>query len=929
MEWLRITLFVSAICSVSNSIIESPQKEVNGFLGVAFRYKLISTEKGYHELLTEDQKPLPKDTWVRLHYGHNEIYGLPLYEKGKYTYYIASEVNGHKSTKKIPVIIRDWRDDFLHEVKLCTNLTNDLFLNHLDRRYILIDNIAKYLLNTDVQNVKVRRYKDGCFWFSFLHIENEKRCDYEKIDQIQKRMFNGGEISSNFIKKLSSIELLSANLNFTGGCVRPTKKKEKENIGWVKTVAPIMILLGIILIPVSISCYVLRGVRRRQNKMRQQEEKRLKEESIRVQEQMNEYKRACGLDGSFETEADTQHATTPKWNQVVPRNGKRVFLTNLLERYTPQGIQNKFELLSRSKKTLNPISRMLDIRTNTNGLTNNRRLRNSLNNQGRAHALTSYLNNTNMYGDNLPEHLASSAVNLRRSSTMYSPVLPLLDSKRKSVSFFDISGPNRFSAFESDKNSAYRRFSDETRRKLSSQSCTAVDKLKSYGEDNNFHSTPFQAGSTNFGHLNSRSCPRITPSKKTVSVGTSTESTGIRRSRSQSVINSMKNLAATGKDIAAILRERRQARKRQMAGNFRYDVPIGTQTNKQKSQIRFYIGDETDDINMYYDDSTITHGVPNAIYDKNFVPHSKKDNMTSYTQNALRKPTRKYKELPWQQQARLEGHVSSPSVSSTINDDHLYLNQLKLVDYHVDKATSPSELIYSQHPSESYTSGYYEDDLIRPIPNRIQYPVDMKLEQMYHPTHKPFTTRRKNGNAAERRKSFRKRRNSTNRAVLKENDPSWNDLDFAIRDGFGQYGGYQIEKENLSQNPRYPAINQPHLFNHPQHYGHSPTFQMDERSLGSVSSDVTYMDLGSEYELSFEQDFADYHKRRKSYSSLDFPLQQFSRGTYEERNETPYIHNNFFPDHTDTYTTYSKGNSYFTQPSSVFVKSRNGIDQFV
>ena len=112
---------------------------------------------------------------------------------------------------------------------------------------------------------------------------------------LDNQIFMDGNIFKDFAKPVHHLtSVKSAYLNLSGSCVKPkylvpVLKTSVKDLLWVKIVAQILLLQGIVGISVAILCYVIRGVRRRQNKMRQGQDKLTREDELRLQEQMSEY----------------------------------------------------------------------------------------------------------------------------------------------------------------------------------------------------------------------------------------------------------------------------------------------------------------------------------------------------------------------------------------------------------------------------------------------------------------------------------------------------------------------------------------------------------------------------------------------------------------------------------------------------------------
>lgn len=362
---------------------------VRGSVGSTFNHKLKflcngepTTDREQIELLTADENIISKSSWIDLDQQKRTIYGFPLKgNEGKSTYVLrittfANEIP-EKYFVKINVVIEGQVNQYHHQIKLCTSLSIDIFLKELDRRYELASLLSFYLLKAKVDDFYFNKFSKGCIWFSFKNIEDGGKCDLDKLKMLDNQIFMNGEISKDFAKSVNHLtSVKSANLNLSGSCVKPKSTSSVKDLRWVKTVAPILLLVGIVGIPVAISCYVCRGVRRRQNKMRQQQDKLAREDELRLQEQMREYREACGIDD--ESVSDISASVQTK-SRNIPKVERDTFFSKIIQQYMPNVLQDKMDIgksmLDYTKKEsskkkffsgpTNPLQKLLDIRSTT------------------------------------------------------------------------------------------------------------------------------------------------------------------------------------------------------------------------------------------------------------------------------------------------------------------------------------------------------------------------------------------------------------------------------------------------------------------------------------------------------------------------------------------------------------------------------------
>ena len=218
---------------------------------------------------------------VKFNWLNYEIYGFPQDgNDGVSTYYLQARLKsgGGVKTESYKIFIQVLNETYLHEIKLCTTMSFRVYNNHLETRYELAKILARYLLDTEVMNLRIRRYDSGCIYFSFIHLDDVDTCNHDKMKVIQSQLYGeDNDIKEEFRLALKGITVIkSVNLTLLGDCIFVPTPPPKTNLEWVKTAAPILILGAIILIPVAISCYVCRGVRKRQIAMQHILDKKLK-----------------------------------------------------------------------------------------------------------------------------------------------------------------------------------------------------------------------------------------------------------------------------------------------------------------------------------------------------------------------------------------------------------------------------------------------------------------------------------------------------------------------------------------------------------------------------------------------------------------------------------------------------------------------------
>ena len=119
-----------------------------------------------YQLVTEDKKQLYTNTWLKYKWTSNEIYGLPLEgNEGVSIYYIkiTTQDSADKRYQEIKIFTSPAFQSYFHQVKVCTHpKTVTHLMNRLDTRYALMEMLAKNLMDTAVENLRLK----GCLLYT-------------------------------------------------------------------------------------------------------------------------------------------------------------------------------------------------------------------------------------------------------------------------------------------------------------------------------------------------------------------------------------------------------------------------------------------------------------------------------------------------------------------------------------------------------------------------------------------------------------------------------------------------------------------------------------------------------------------------------------------------------------------------------------------
>ncbi|XP_065669333.1 uncharacterized protein LOC136088736 [Hydra vulgaris] len=455
---------------------------INVYLGNPFQRTLNNPKQKNQisvDLLTENRTKLPENSWVKFHWTSNEIYGLPLEANlGSSKFLIKKKKNGGESFQHLHIVVNERKQDFSHKVTVCTSSSFETFLNNLDNRYTLIKELALYLLNTDVKNIQVHDFTKSCLRFSFLHVENEKSCDKEKINELSNKL--KPEFISELKTKFLHFFISDANITLVGECL------SKSPLKWLKSATPFLLLSAIIFIPVGISCYVCRAVRSRKNAIRIMADKKLREEQAAIAEEIKRFTQFCQL---HEENIENEETFTPKWNCSV-KNNKKNFIENILKPNSPkkefiqssQILSRDNPIIKKQTKFLNPISSYFRISTPAIKKREQELKAKNLKDKNlkRQASIRSNMNDMHLNLINSSQNLSLQLPNRNSRNSLHETnyLLKVEDEKyKKSVSFNELSNLTQKELKSTSSLSTYRKTSQNCDAMGSTLSCISMDNI--------------------------------------------------------------------------------------------------------------------------------------------------------------------------------------------------------------------------------------------------------------------------------------------------------------------------------------------------------------------------------------------------------------------------------------------------------------------
>ena len=275
------------------------------------------------ELLTADGKKLFATSWIKFDQSNLKLFGFPL--KGnqhEHSFALkATNSKGKSAIQSITIVVHSLEPSLNHYIHLCTTMTLSEYGGSVERRLRLAKAIANYIFpGVRTENLWIWKFQKGCMYLSFRHLPRKGRCDFDALQTIEEKILDNGEVNSAFQQALKGITgVISVNLTVQYECRRSNSTIVDNELGWLRDIAPIFILLAVVAVPTLISCIVCREVRRRQAAMRQLQDRRMKEDREQMLIQAAEYKHECGLDSESE---DDEECTNRPYRQLEEESKK-------------------------------------------------------------------------------------------------------------------------------------------------------------------------------------------------------------------------------------------------------------------------------------------------------------------------------------------------------------------------------------------------------------------------------------------------------------------------------------------------------------------------------------------------------------------------------------------------------------------------------
>ena len=277
------------------------------------------------ELLTSDRKRLFATSWIKFDQSNLKLYGFPLKgNQNKHTFILkATNSKGKSAEQTVVIVVYALKTVLNHYVHICTTMALSEYGGNVERRLRLAKAIANYIFpSIRTHDIWIWKFYEGCIFLTFKHLPRNGQCDFDAIQTIEEKIFDDGEVNSAFQQALKGItNIVSVNVTVLNECKRSNATNADNDLGWLRDIAPVFILIAVVAVPTLISCIVCREVRRRQATMRQLQDRRMKEDREQMLLQAAEYKHECG----FDSESENGDGRAHRQSRQQEEEGKRFF----------------------------------------------------------------------------------------------------------------------------------------------------------------------------------------------------------------------------------------------------------------------------------------------------------------------------------------------------------------------------------------------------------------------------------------------------------------------------------------------------------------------------------------------------------------------------------------------------------------------------
>ena len=224
------------------------------------------------QLQTRDGKPVPSNSWIKLHQDRQEIYGLPLDESFKlYFFKLVATDSGKKSAwVDFEIVVQEAQEENSLTFNVKILLDYNTFIKNTTLHMLLLEKVASFF-GVNVTNVRVLSFAKGSviFSFTFDFLKNEP-CDHDEIKVlISKFQMSSGDLSEKFRSSLlpefpteSGTYALSESCSDIVYAIETKRgpKTEDDKAWWVYAIIPAVALVALLII----ACVVI--IRRKQKK---------------------------------------------------------------------------------------------------------------------------------------------------------------------------------------------------------------------------------------------------------------------------------------------------------------------------------------------------------------------------------------------------------------------------------------------------------------------------------------------------------------------------------------------------------------------------------------------------------------------------------------------------------------------------------------
>ncbi|EDO37889.1 predicted protein [Nematostella vectensis] len=261
-------------------LLLKPLDQLAAFIGQAFLFKVpddtfyptYNAESSSNLRLTMYTKnggEISKTSWIQFEPSSRNVYGFPLPgNKGVFKFLVsATNQRGQSAKDFMEVDIKENTGQYNHEFVINTDFNLVSFMADVLVRFEFVSRVGRYIANEDISSVWLKSFNQDTREVTIsLNTVPYAPCNKPKLKRLLTRFVSDtGAVNQNFQTAMSEkFPVSSVKMNYLGICL---EEENADNVGfdwgWLRHVLPLFMLIGVVGIPVGISCIIGKIARKR------------------------------------------------------------------------------------------------------------------------------------------------------------------------------------------------------------------------------------------------------------------------------------------------------------------------------------------------------------------------------------------------------------------------------------------------------------------------------------------------------------------------------------------------------------------------------------------------------------------------------------------------------------------------------------------